>query len=412
MKQPSSPICAHNQVYIEEVEPAPLRSPILRLMVWFTVLFWYTSEDWRDKRPFLARTTAHVTIIALAIATLALVGTHLHEPRARVSAGGLADADKAELVASSPVKAHSEPALPTVPDVTHLLQHTNTVSRLPVPHTNTPARPRAEVIIYVVQPGDTLFTVAERYGLATTTIVWSNQEAFRDVPWLLRVGTELYIMPVDGVYHTVRGGETVASIAAAYGVDSADLLNEWNDLYLGNQPREGQRLVIPGGKGEKIDWQPLITYPAPAPDKYSVGVCNNTMVIGPSGHGWFTYPTGRTEVSGWVFHDRRRPTHIGLDYDCAQGDPIYAADNGVVTMAGRNGTYGNMIEINHGGGFVTRYGHLDTISVKCGHPVYQGDLIGTCGTTGWSTGPHLHFEIRQDNVPLDPESYLPPLDSD
>jgi murein DD-endopeptidase MepM/ murein hydrolase activator NlpD len=381
-------------------------------MVWFTVRFWYTSEDWRDKRPFLARATAHVTIIALAVATLALVGTHLPKPRARVSAGGLVDRDKPSLVAGPSVDEGPEAMPPPASDEAFFSSNDDIVHRLPVPHTTIPTRARAEVITYVVRPGDTLFNVAEQFNLAPTTIIWSNREVFQDVPWLLRVGTELFILPIDGAYHTVRGGETVAGIAAAYGVDSADLLNGWNDLYLGNQPREGQRLVIPGGKGEKVDWQPLITYPAPGPDKYSVGVCNNTMVIGPSGHGWFTYPTGRTEVSGWVFHDRRRPIHIGLDYDCAEGDPIYAADNGVVTMAGRNGTYGNMVEINHGGGFITRYGHLDTINVKCGHPVYQGSPIGTCGTTGWSTGPHLHFEIRQDDVPLDPESYLPPLDSD
>ena len=211
----------------------------------------------------------------------------------------------------------------------------------------------------------TLSSVAEQFGLATDTIIWSNWEVFRDVPWRLRAGTELFILPIDGAYHTVDAGETVASIAASYSVESAALFNEWNDFYRGNQPRAGQRLVIPGGKGEEIDWQPLVTYPAPGPDKLAVGTCDTIMVIGPSGHGWFTYPTARTEVSGWGFNDPRHPSiHIGVDYDCAQGDPIYAADSGVVTMAGLNGTYGYMVEINHGGGFVTRYGHLGTIDVK------------------------------------------------
>jgi murein DD-endopeptidase MepM/ murein hydrolase activator NlpD len=360
----------------------------------------------------LVRTTAHLNIVVLAIVTVALVGTHVPQPRARASAGGLADTDKPPLVASPLVEGGPKPASPPAADETSIPATTGIVSRLPVPHTTIPTRPRAGTITYVVQPGDTLFSVAGQFNLAATTIIWGNQQVFQDVPWLVRVGTALFILPVDGAYHTVRAGDTVADIAAAYDVDPADLLNEWNDLHLGSQPREGQRLVIPGGKGPEMDWQPLVEYPAPGPDRHSVGTCSHGMVIGPSGHGWFTYPTGRTEISGWVFHDPRRPIHIGTDYDCAQGDPIHAADNGVVTMAGRNGTYGNMVEINHGGGFITRYGHLHTLNVKCGHPVYQGSTIGTCGTTGWSTGPHLHFEIRQDGIPLDPEAYLPPLDTD
>jgi murein DD-endopeptidase MepM/ murein hydrolase activator NlpD len=360
----------------------------------------------------LVRTTAHLSIVALAIATLALVGISIPQPRARVSAGGLGIPDAQPLVAAPSLEGRSESAPPPAADETSSSSDTDVISRLPIPHTTIPTRPRARVITYVTRPGDTLFSVAEKFNLAATTIIWSNPEALQGVPWLVRTGTELYILPTDGAYHTVLTGETVDDIVSTYDVEPGALLNEWNDLYRGNQPRAGQRLVIPGGKGKDMGWHPLVTYPAPGPDKLSVGACGTMMVIGPSGHGWFTYPTGRTEVSGWVFHDRRRPIHIGLDYDCAKGDPIYAADNGVVTMAGRKGTYGNMVEINHGGGFITRYGHLDTINVKCGHPVYQGDLIGTCGTTGWSTGPHLHFEIRQDNVPLDPEIYLPPLDSD
>jgi LysM repeat protein len=411
MNQPSFPISTQNGVSTEDTQPPSLRSPVLRLMIWCTVLFWSTSEDWRDKRPFLVRTTAHLSIVALAIASLALVGISIPRPRARVSAGGLGNPDARPLVAAPSLEGRSESAPPPAAVATLSSSDSDVISRLPNPHTTIPTRPRAKVITYVVQPGDTLFNVAEQFNLAFTTIIWSNPEAFQGVPWLIRSGTELFILPTDGAYHTVRTGETVAGIAAAYHVKPAVLLNEWNDLYRGSQPRAGQRLVIPGGRGEEMDWHPLVTYPAPGPDKLSVGACGTAMVIGPSGHGWFTYPTGRTEVSGWVFHDRRRPIHIGLDYDCAQGDPIYAADNGVVTMAGLNGTYGNMVEINHGGGFITRYGHLNSIDIKCGHPVYQGDLIGTCGTTGWSTGPHLHFEIRQDNVPLDPGIYLPPLDS-
>jgi hypothetical protein len=117
------------------------------------------------------------------------------------------------------------------------------------------------------------------------------------------MGTELSILPVDGVYHAVCRGETVESIAADYGAALEDLYNEWNDLGKEKQPAEGQMLVVPGGRGKEPDWQPLHEYPAPGPAEWSLGACGDTLVVGPGGHGWFTYPTGRSEVSGWVFHD-------------------------------------------------------------------------------------------------------------
>jgi murein DD-endopeptidase MepM/ murein hydrolase activator NlpD len=128
---------------------------------------------------------------------------------------------------------------------------------------------------------------------------------------------------------------------------------------------------------------------------------------GPGANGWFTLPTGSSRVSGWYFRDPRNPGHIGLDYACRAGDPLYAADSGVVTIAGWNGGYGILVELNHGNGFVTRYGHFSEIIVGCGEPIYQGQLLGYCGSTGWSSGAHLHFEIRHNGVPQDPQIYLP-----
>jgi murein DD-endopeptidase MepM/ murein hydrolase activator NlpD len=140
---------------------------------------------------------------------------------------------------------------------------------------------------------------------------------------------------------------------------------------------------------------------------YSYGICSGVSFTGPGANGWFTLPTGSSRVSGWYFRDPRNPGHIGLDYACRMGDPLYAADNGVVTIAGWNGGYGILVELNHGNGFVTRYGHFSEIIVGCGEPIYQGQLLGYCGSTGWSSGAHLHFEIRHNGVPQDPQIYLP-----
>ncbi len=281
------------------------------------------------------------------------------------------------------------------------------ISRHAMPHTTIPDRVRLSVITYTVQPGDTVFGIAEKFGLSPYTIVWSNMETLQGAPWLLQPGLTLDIPPVDGAYHTVQEGETVESIAADYEVEPEALYNMWNDIRPGQPLREGQRLVIPGGVGDDFDWEPPPPRVTVASASYSSGFCGNVNVSGPGANGWFILPTGSTAVSGWYFHDPRNPRHIGLDYRCYLDDPIYAADNGVVIFAGWGGGYGNLVKIDHGNGYITYYAHLDAIYVQCGQPIYQGQVVGLCGTTGWSTGPHLHYEIRFNGVPQDPQLYEP-----
>jgi murein DD-endopeptidase MepM/ murein hydrolase activator NlpD len=354
------------------------------------------------------RATAHLSVLILALTAILLGGVGLPPPRTVV--GEALGANGAAL-AETGLLAMPEGTLSPTPTLSNLhFLNSDTISRRPVPFTTIPDRPRAQVIGYIVQSGDSVYDIAARFGLAPETIVWSNQEGLMDAPWLIQPGLELFILPVDGVYHTVLAGETVEGIAAEYGVEPAALYNEWNDLgdaEDGAQPREGQLLVVPGGEGKEVTWTPPPRYPSPGPAGYSYGVCSGAGVTGPGANGWFIYPTGSPRVSGWYFHDARNPTHIGLDYACRTGDPIVAADNGVVTIAGWNGGYGILIEINHGNGFVTRYGHLSQLAVGCGQAVYQGDLLGYCGSTGYSSGAHLHFEIRSGGIPQDPQAYLP-----
>lgn len=401
--------------YGEVSQPARLRSPFLRFMIWCAVVvFWWRNADWRAKYPLLIRVTAHLSVLVLILATLSFIGMGIPAPRTRVSAAGsLLSADGISLaVTSSPEDERRQQSPLSSPRGRSDPSDVRAVSRLPVLRTAIPERPRAQVMTYVVQHGDTLFGIAARFDLSLYTIIWSNREILQGVPWLIEEGRELFILPVDGVYHTVRDGETVASIAADYGVDPAALYNEWNDLNWGRQPRKGQRLVVPGGKGGELPWKPLVRYATSGLATRRYEVCDDQVVEGPGGNGWFTYPMGHSEVSGWIFRDRRHPMHIGVDYRCELGDPIYAADNGVVTWAGRNGTYGIMVEIDHDSDYITRYGHFSSATVGCGDSVYQGDLIGYCGSTGWSSGSHLHFEIRRSNVPQDPQIYLPQLEQE
>lgn len=376
-----------------------------RFFVWASLLAWRNRVDWRTRRPLFTRATAHITIIFLAVGAFLL--------------GGIKPIDQVLEAAAlqQPVTPFFEGATP-VPQPTALSQPARAwqqapppvVSRLALPHTTFPDRPRSSVITYTIQEGDNVGTIADRFGLNIYSVIWSNREALQDAVWLIQPGIELYIPPVDGVYHTVLEGDTISSIAEKYEVDPSALYNEWNDLEQGDAVQEGQLVMVPGGTDEYVDLEP-----PPPPPAYatagaaymSSGICSGVTFTGPGGNGWFIYPTGSSAVSGWYFHDPRNPRHIGLDYRCHLGDPIYAADNGVVTIAGWNGGYGILVEVNHGNGFTTRYGHFSDLIVGCGQAVTQGQLLGYCGSTGWSTGPHLHFETRYGGIPQDPMYYLP-----
>ncbi len=381
------------------------RSAFLRAVAWCLAMMWRTSVDWQSKRPLLSRFTAHASIILLAIIAITISGVGVLSPQAFVSGSTNASAFSFKLT-SEPEATLTPTLAPPSPDPEPV--NVDTIIRLPVPRTTIPERLRAEVITYVIQGGDNIFDIASMFGLSPNTIVWSNREAIKDAPWLIQPGLEIYILPVDGVYHTVRIDETITDIAEAYEVEPSALYNEWNDLEEGESLQEGQLLVIPGGKDEEISWTPPEPeYAVSGASQYSYGVCNGIESTGPGANGWFSLPTGSTRVSGWYFHDPRNPTHIGLDYACRLGDPLYAADNGVVTIAGWSGGYGILVEVRHGNGFVTRYAHFSDIIVGCGQPVYQGQLLGYCGSTGWSSGPHLHYEIRYNGVPQDPLAYQP-----
>lgn len=307
----------------------------------------------------------------------------------------------AVLVAAAPERAPQAPVVP--PTAPAEDEAAYVVQRQAQPHTEIPERERLTVIEHKVQPGESVFSIAAKYGLSPYTIAWSNIEAL-PAPWLIQPGLTLYILPVDGVYHTVLAGETPQTIAAKYGVEVEALYNKWNDIRPNEPLQPGTLLVIPDGEGEDIAWEPPQAVPGAA---VSWGYCGGTAVSGPGSAGWFILPTGSYYVSGWRFHDPGNPTHIGLDYGCWEGAPIYAADNGVVVWAGWGGGYGNLVQISHGNGYTTYYAHLSEIWVGCGTPVYQGQIIGLCGNTGYSFGSHLHYEIRLWGVPQDPALFEP-----
>ncbi len=374
-------------------------NPFARLFDKVAGWIWQLRRDRRGIVAFLGRYSAHLGLLTLALAIF-FVSQISITPVSVANEGPFSAAATQPQSFPTPTEAHGGAfyVTRTSPWV---------LSRRALPHTTIPDRLRLSVITYTVQPGDTVFGIAEKFGLSPYTIVWSNMETLQGAPWLLQPGLTLDIPPVDGAYHTVQEGETVESIAADYDVEPEVLYNMWNDIRPGQPLREGQRLVIPGGTGDDFDWEPPPPRVTVSSSSYSSGFCGNVNVSGPGANGWFILPTGSTAVSGWYFHDPRNPRHIGLDYRCYLDDPIYVADNGVVIFAGWGGGYGNLVKVDHGNGYITYYAHLDAIYVQCGQPVYQGQVVGLCGTTGWSTGPHLHYEIRFNGVPQNPQLYEP-----
>jgi LysM repeat protein len=278
----------------------------------------------------------------------------------------------------------------------------NGIPRLVSLDTTIPNRPSVDVTTYEVKPGDNLFVIAEKYGLRPETVLWGNYEVLRDNPQFLSPGQELNILPTDGVYYQWVEGDNLNSIASFFRVEPEVILDYPGNRLLTNMTDPttpdiavGTWLIIPGGKRVLKDWgPPAITRSNPAVAAYyGEGYCGN-IYEGAIGIGSFIWPTVATTLSGY---DYSPPIHNGIDIAGAEGNAIFATDSGVVVFAGWSQYgYGYLIVLDHGNGWQSAYAHLSAVSVICGQSVAQGTVIGGLGTTGNSTGPHLHFELRND----------------
>ena len=276
------------------------------------------------------------------------------------------------------------------------------IPRLALLHTTIPDRPSVEVTTYVVQPGDNLFMIAEKFGLHPETVLWGNYEVLRDNPQFLRPGQELTILPTDGVYYRWAAGDNLQNIASFFRVEPEAILE-----YPGNRifsdltnrtPLEiaaGTWLIIPGGERDLKDWgPPAITRNNPAAAAYyGAGYCGN-VYEGAIGTGVFIWPTVAKYLSGY---DYSPSLHPGIDIAGAEGNAVFATDSGVVVYAGWSQYgFGYLIVLDHGNGWQSAYAHLSAVNVGCGESVAQGRVIGAVGNTGNSTGAHLHFELRSE----------------
>jgi len=331
------------------------------------------------------RFIVHLIIFALIVSIITLGSWQLSQQQLKPTHYG-----------NSKVAPKVEPAPDTGTPLTlsGALKNRNTGLLLPVavPHTIIPDRTVIveEIKTYIVQPGDTIYGIADQFGLSPETIQWANPD-LEDNPDFLSVGQELTILPLDGVYHQVGSGDTIAGIASAFKVKPEDIINyHLNELDPENpviQP--GQWLIVPGGS-------------KPYKPKYVSVALANAPQNAQAGTGAFQWPANGTITQDFW------SGHRALDIAAWIGAPIYAADSGYVTAAQWGNTgYGKMIIIDHGNGFKTLYAHLSALYVSVGDEVTQGQKIGEMGSTGNSTGPHLHFEIRLNGVQRNPWGFLP-----
>ena len=284
-------------------------------------------------------------------------------------------------------------------------------------HTNMPERARQEITTYTVQAGDTVSGIAERFGLESKTVFAANYDVLQDDPHLLRPGQELRILPVDGVYWEWLGGIPFPQWAAYFDVQPEAILsypaNKLDPAAVADPSNPniavGTFLIIPGGVYQyHTPGQVPLGITRTNPASAQVGGAGSCPPIagGAVGYGTFVYPTSRHQLSGFDYSIKNN--HLGIDLSAELGDPIYASDGGVVVYAGANGYgYGNMIMVDHGTGFQTLYAHLSAIFTQCGFNVAQGETIGSAGSTGRSSGAHLHFEVRTLSNVINPWDVLP-----
>ena len=283
------------------------------------------------------------------------------------------------------------------------------VYRLGNLETNIPNRPRQDVQLYTVEQGDSVFGIAGTYQVQPETVLWSNYDMLKDNPHAITVGMELKIPPVDGVYYQWQDGDTFESVAVEFETAASEILG-WggNKFDLTNPNVEpGSWVMIPGGRREFQQWiVPIIPRGAAgvSTGMYGAGACPGGYEGGAYGTGSFIWPTINHTISGNDYWSG----HLAIDIGSALGEPISASDAGVIVFAGwATGGYGNAVAIDHGNGYQTLYAHLSQVNVRCGQSVSQGQNIALGGSTGNSTGPHLHFEIRYQGGFVNPWYVLP-----
>lgn len=237
-----------------------------------------------------------------------------------------------------------------------------------------------QISVYIVRQGDTLSEIAEMFGVSTNTIIWANDIKSGSIT----IGQELVILPISGVRHVVKSGDTLQSVAKKYKADLGDILS-YNRLVTNTKVLPGDIIIIPDGVISAV------------PSSLARTSGSLTSQSYPTYAGYYLRPIfgGRKSQS---IHGRN-----AVDLASPVGTPVMASADGKVIVSragGYNGGYGTYVVVSHANGTQTVYAHMSANHVSAGQQVDQGQVIGTIGMTGKTTGPHLHFEIRGARNPF------------
>ena len=248
-----------------------------------------------------------------------------------------------------------------------------------------------QIVVYTVLPGDTPGFIADRFGITLNTLLWANNIRSSS---MIHVGDQLVILPVSGVQYDVKKGDTIESIAKQFKGDADEILG-FNGLPVGESLAVGTTIIIPDGEF------------ASPPASVSGGTVASRFSGLPDFIGYFLRPIiGGRNVRSTKANPHGIHGYNGVDLATSLGSPVVASADGLVILsrytvpARWNGGYGNYIVVAHPNGTQTLYAHLYKVFVGAGEHVAQGITVGLVGSTGNSTGPHVHFEIRGAKNPF------------
>ena len=298
---------------------------------------------------------------------------------------------------------------PFLADTYPILTPANAISNLPSPapqeqsieasnnvfETNVSQKPRDQIINYTVQPGDTLSTVSDKFGISVDTIKWANDISSN----MLTVGDTLKILPVTGVSYKVQSGDTIYSIAKKFSTNPQKIadwpFNPWANPETFSLV-VGEVLIVPDGI------QPS-AIPSAGPGGGD-GYIARAPAVSVTPSGGYSWPINGvvTQFPSWY--------HMAYDIAAPIGTPIVATKDGIVKevfVGGWNYGYGTHVVLDHGGGYTSLYAHMSAVAVTVGQRVVGGQtVVGYVGMTGHTTGPHVHFEIRKNNVTINPAIFV------
>ncbi len=242
-----------------------------------------------------------------------------------------------------------------------------------------------EILSHVVEDGETLSDVASALGVTVANLRASNRLYGGET---IQPGRVLVASP-DGVLHLIKKGQTLTDIAVTYAVPK-ETIAEANGMRVNETIFAGERLLIPTTTGTY--WDDVVRLSKGTPARFIWPLSGEVV----STFGWRVHP---------VLEERHH--HNGIDIDVPEGTAVYAAASGTVFFYGEQSGYGNVLVLEHDDGFLSMYGHLADAYVEQGRFVEVGQVVAQSGNTGISSGPHLHFEIRNGEFPIDPLRYLP-----